>query len=146
MAVLGRERIDGRVASQPQVAARLSRRLLALAVLLVGATALIPVLQTSSATERGGAIRSLEQQRTELLATLHEGEAEMAFLTSTARVRKEAIARLGMVPADRILYVTVDGTLPQQRLPERFVLPDATVVERSEDPWWRSIVDVLPLP
>ncbi len=66
---------------------------------------------------------------------------------------EETLARLrrvfgvvGVIPAERILYVTVDGTLPQQRLPERFVLPEVTAVEHGDDPWWRTIVDVLPLP
>jgi hypothetical protein len=144
--VLDRVRPGLRVQAEEAVEARLSRRLLVGAFIVVGLAGLLPVLQTSYATERGASIRALEQRRTELQAQLHDQEAEIAALTATDRVQREAESRLHMEPATRILYVPIDGEAPQQRLPERYVLPAPSSQADGEQPWWRDLIDLLPRP
>lgn len=148
MAVLDRGRIHtgetaARAVSEPS---RLSIRFLVAALILVGLAALLPVLVTSTATERGAALRSLEQQRAELRASVEGLEAEIAVLTSTDHIARDAKLRLGMVEPDRILYVTVEGAAPSTTIPERLLSSTSDSDTEPSDPWWRRLVDLLPRP
>jgi cell division protein FtsB len=146
VAVLERDQLRARAAAGEQADARLSWRLLTGAIVIVGLAALLPVLQTSSATERGAAIRRLEQQKTVLQAEVNETEAEIAVLASTDRIGREARLRLGMVDADVILYVPLEGAAPRQTVPERYLPIDTTPPPAAESPWWRRLADMLPRP
>ncbi len=148
MAVLDRGRIHtGEIATRAIAApSKLSIRFLVAALIVVGLAALLPVLVTSTATERGAALRSLEQQRAELRASVEELEAEIAVLTSTDRISRDARLRLGMVAPERILYVTVEGEAPSTTIPERLLPADLDSEPAPSDPWWRRLVDLLPRP
>ena len=146
MAVLDRARIRAHPIVREQVEAHLSWRLLAGSIAAVGLVALLPVLQTSSATERGGAIRQLEQSKAELRASVNGLEAEVADLASIHRVQQIATERLGMVPPKRILYLPIGGAVPQQRVPERLLPYRDPTPSAAGDPWWRRLADLLPRP
>jgi cell division protein FtsB len=118
----------------------------AAAVMLVG-LALAQVNQFSRVTGTGYEIDHLQQQRAEKLAANHELEAQVAALSSLARVDWEARTRLGMVPAQRRLYV--ESNLPppsHQVLPSRFRPEPAREppAPSSDRPWWRDAIDLLP--
>jgi hypothetical protein len=132
----------------PRTLSRPSSRLWivgALAVLAAGALA--QVHQFSTLTSTGYEIEQLEHLRTEKLAANHELEAEVAQLSSLARVDWEARVRLGMQPATRRFYIEVNQAPPeQQRIPTRFLpdaAPDDATAARSPSLWQR-LRDVLP--
>lgn len=99
-----------------------SRRSLAIAAALALGFAGLQVNQFSRVTTTGYAIGTLERERAEKQAEVHGLEAEVARLSSLARVDWEARTRLGMVPATRRLYIAVNQPLPQeQTLPTRYL-------------------------
>jgi cell division protein FtsL len=120
------------------------RRILALTFGALALLGLLQVIQTSGATSTSYTIRHLEQDRQDLSAQVHSLEAEVATLTSLQRVEKEARDRLGMVPADKVLYLDVDVPPPQQQLiPRRFSTSKPTVNEPGTS-WWQALLKLLP--
>lgn len=104
----------------------------ALVVLLVGAAAL-QVNQFSRLTSTGYEIDALERQRAALLAENHDLEAEVASLSSLARVDWEARTRLKLEPARRRLYVPVNVPAPERNsLPTRFLPQPVAATESGE--------------
>lgn len=94
---------------------------IALIIALVIGVALAQVQQFSQLTSTGYEIDALKRERAAKQAQNHELEAEVAQLSSLARVDWEARTRLGMQPAKRTLYIEVNATAPeQQTLPTRF--------------------------
>ncbi len=120
------------------------RRIVALAFGAMALLGLLQVIQTSDATSTGYNISRLEQERLDWSAQVHRLEAEVASLTSLERVEREARGRLGMVPAETVLYLEVEVTPPrQQRIPRRFLTsePGASV---AGTPWWEALLELLP--
>ena len=102
-----------------------SKTSLAVAAALALGFAGLQVNQFSRVTTTGYAIGELERTRAEKLAEVHELEAEVAHLSSLARVDFEARTRLRMEPATRRLYIEVNQPLPQRgTLPTRFLPED----------------------
>src|SRR3982751_2087463 len=60
------------------------------------------VMQTSRAASAGYEIRNLEQERDGTSAEVRLLEADVASMTQMERVRREAVTRLGMVPATQV--------------------------------------------
>jgi len=116
-------------------------------VLAFGAAALLgllQVIQTSDATSTGYTINRLEQERLDWSAQVHRLEAEVATLTSLERVEREARDRLGMVPAENVLYLEVDVPPPQQQLlPRRFSASEPGAGEPGTS-WWQALLKLLP--
>ena len=120
------------------------RRILALAVSAVVLLGLLQVIQTSDATKSSYNIQHLEQERQDWSAQVHSLEAEVATLTSLDRVEREARDRLGMVPAEKVLYLQVDPPPPQQQLiPRRFAASKPSVDEPGTS-WWQALLKLLP--
>jgi len=120
------------------------RRILALAFGAVALLGLLQVIQTSDATSTGYNISRLEQERLDWSAQVHRLEAEVASLTSLERVEREARGRLGMVPAETVLYLEVEVTPPrQQRIPRRFLTSEPGV-GAAGTPWWEALLKLLP--
>lgn len=110
-----------------------------LAAALVAAAALLPVAQSSDATATGEEIRQLELQRVELESRIVVGQAEVATLGSMGRIERDAREKLGMIPADRYLYISVNEPAPPLRVPLRYVegkLPEPQPA--TPRPWWRG--------
>lgn len=118
------------------------------AVLLAAVSAALPVLQSSSATSRGFDVQALNAQRAQLEAEITLLETDVARLTSLARIERRA-KEIGLVPADALgvepVYVTVDepGPVPA-KIPAEY-LPEPSVEREGLVPWWRSLLDWLPL-
>ena len=96
------------------------------AVVVAAALALgfagLQVNQFSRITTTGYAIGDLERTRDAKQAQVHDLEADVARLSSLARVDIEARVRLKMVPATRRLYITVNQPAPGAGgLPLRFL-------------------------
>ena len=120
------------------------RRILALAFGAVALLGLLQVIQTSDATSTSYTIRHLEQERQDWSAQVHRLEAEVATLASLERVEREARDRLGMVPAEKVLYLDVDVPPPQQQLlPRRFSASKPSVDEPGTS-WWQALLKLLP--
>ena len=114
-------------------------------VLVIGA-ALLQVNQFSAVTGTGYEIESLRQERAAKLAENHALEAEVARLSSLARVEMEARTRLGMAPAGRVMHLQINGPVPEhQTLPTRYLAgEDATNADTADPPLWKRLVDLMP--
>jgi cell division protein FtsL len=127
---------------------RSGKGLLTLAILLVLAVAALQVNQFSRLTSTGYEIDQLNQLRAAKQAQNHELEAEVARLSSLARVDWEARVDHHMVPATRKLYIAVNQPVPQREtLPTRFLpqpSPVATAESAPGDPIWKRLLKLLP--
>lgn len=115
------------------------------AVLVIGA-ALLQVNQFSAVTGTGYQIEDLRRERAAKLAENHGLEAEVARLSSLARVEIEARVRLGMAPAGRVMHLEINGAVPEhQTLPTRYLpAEDASSADAAEPPLWKRLLDLLP--
>jgi len=120
--------------------------LLLFAAMTVGVAALLPLVQISDATNTGGHIRQLQQEREDWEARLHEQEVIVAELGSLDRIEKEARERLRMGPPEEVHYISVDAPPPEpHRLPSRF-LPEEQRQSDAGTSLWDDIIDWLPGP
>ena len=120
--------------------------LLIISALVIGAAALIPLVQSSIATTTNGNVRLLEQQRDDWQAQTQELELDVATMASLNRIEKEARESLKMVEPKETRYITVPVEAPEpRRLPGRYLPPTAD--EREVEPGaWKKLLDWLPLP
>lgn len=136
--------VIGRPLARPSFRLWSLRRVLAFAVCAVAVLALLQVMQTSDATSTGYSIRRLERERQDWSASVHRLEAEVATLTSLERVEREARGRLGLVPAEKVIYLEVAVAPPQQQLvPRRFFASDSSAGEAGTS-WWQALLKLLP--
>ncbi|MEX0749801.1 MAG: hypothetical protein WD359_03255 [Dehalococcoidia bacterium] len=126
--------------------ARSGRLVLYVVAAIVVAVALLQVNQFSRLTSTGYQIESLKRERDVKLAANHKLEADVASLSSLARVDLVARIELGMLPAQRRLYIDVNQAVPErQTLPTRF-LPDEPQAEtpaQDGKPFWKRAIDWL---
>ena len=131
--------------------------LLLLAAGAVAVIGLLRVVQTSQVTTAGFAMQSLQQEKLELETGVRQLEAEVASLSSLARIERDA-KRLGLKLPKRISYVRVNVGWPataEDLLPARFAPAedDAPAAgsaaggvdgrpERSG--WWQDLLNLLP--
>jgi cell division protein FtsL len=121
------------------------------AALLIGAAAL-QVNQFSAVTGTGYEIEELKRARAEKQATNHDLEAEVARLSSLARVEIEARARLGMGPPAKVVHLDIVGTVPDhQTLPTRYLPHEQAAEDIANDgssvdngSFWDHVLDLLP--
>ena len=96
--------------------------LLTLAALAIGVAALLPLIQSSSATSTAGEVRTLESERTDRRARLRALELEVAQMGSLSRIEREAGERFGMGPAKQQHYIAIDAPAPEPRkIPSRYL-------------------------
>ncbi|MEE8369434.1 MAG: septum formation initiator family protein [Dehalococcoidia bacterium] len=120
--------------------------LLTIAALAIGLAALLPLIQSSSATSTNGNIRLLEQDLADWQARLREMELEVAGLSSLNRIEQEARTRLGMVQPEETTYITVPGPAPLTwQLPDRF-LPETIEQPQPGASLWDKAFGWIPLP
>jgi len=99
---------------------------LTLAALAIGVAALLPLIQSSSATSTAGEVRALEAERTDWRARLRALELEVAQMGSLSRIEQEAAGRFGMGPAKQQHYIAIDApALAPRKIPSRY-LPEQT--------------------
>ena len=114
--------------------------------IIVG-VALLQVNQFSRLTSTGYQIESLKRERDLKLAENHKLEADVASLSSLARVDLVARTQLGFVPAPSRFYIEVNHPVPQrQELPTRFqpeAQPATPAASPSDAPWWQRAIGWL---
>lgn len=139
--------LPGRLAA-PLARLRSGRITVIVVAALVLAIALVQVNEFSRLTSTGYQINELTAQRASRQADNHKLEAEVASLSSLARVDWEARTRLHMEPAKQKLYIDVNGAAPdRQTLPTRFLpaeRPDAAPTPAGGTSLWRRLLRVLP--
>jgi hypothetical protein len=87
----------------------------------------------------------LNRQRAERQAQNHALEAEVAQLSSLARVDWEARTQRHLEPAQQKLYITVNHDVPdRQTLPTRFLPPEAPDAGEAGGPMWKRLLTSLP--
>ena len=97
----------------------------------------------------GYAINDLNRERAAKQAENHGIEADVARLSSLARVDIEARLRLHMEPAQQKLYIGVNQPVPnRETLPTRF-LPAARsatqpAAQATHTPFWKRLLKRLP--
>jgi cell division protein FtsL len=118
--------------------------------MLVIGIALLQVNQFSRLASTGYQINELNRERAARQAENHDLEAEVASLSSLARVDWEAHTRLHMEPAQQRLYISINHPLPRrQALPTRF-LPqpkpagEAPAPAARGDSIWEQLLKLLP--
>lgn len=121
------------------------RALLIAAAALVLGVALLQVNQFSAVTGTGYQIEDLRRERAAKQAANRDLEAEVARLSSLARVDIEARTRLGMTPAARVMQLQIAGDVPdRQTLPTRFLPAGAASAAADGPPLWKRLLDLLP--
>lgn len=142
MAALQRPAIAApRILRKPKPGKLMVAGALALVVVAAG----FQVSQFSRLASTGYEINDLNRVRAEKQAENHALEAEVARLSSLARVDLEARTRLRLEPAKQKLYITVNHEVPdRQTLPTRFLPPDGRDVEQPDEPIWRRFLKSLP--
>ena len=132
-------------------APRILRKPRQVKVLLAGALALLVIAagfqvnQFSRLTSTGYQIDELGRERAERQAANHALEAEVAQLSSLARVDWEARTRLHLEPAQQKLYITVNHAVPdRQTLPTRFLPAEPPDAGQTADPVWKRLLKALP--
>ncbi len=120
--------------------------LLIISTLVIGAAALLPLVQSSLATSTNGNVRRLEQDRSDWQARIQDLELEVATMAGLDRIENEARTNLKMVAPEETRYITVAAEPPEPRkLPSRY-LPLDPEQGQSTPPIWDRFLDWLPLP
>jgi cell division protein FtsL len=115
------------------------------AVVIIGITAMLPLVQSSGATSTAGHIEQLQQDKAGLQARLRELEVEVATLGSLSRVESEAINRLGMEKPKDIHYIPIEMSPPEERkLPGRFLPPEPESTATDDSTLMDDIFGWLP--
>ena len=128
---------------------RSGRIALCAALALMVAAAALQVNQFSRVASTGYAINDLNRERAAKQAENHEIEAEVARLSSLARVDIEARVRLHMEPAQQKLYIDVNQPVPnRETLPTRFIpaekLATQPAPQTEHPPAWKRLLRRLP--
>lgn len=119
---------------------------MAIAAVIIGLAALLPLVQSSGSTTTAGQISQLQQEREDWQARLQEQEIKVAQLGSLSRIEQEAKTRLKMEAPKNVRYIRVDAAPPAaHRLPSRF-LPQPTPQSHAGSSLWDDIIDRLPFP
>ena len=120
--------------------------ILIIAAMIVGLTAMLPLVQSSGATSTAGSIQRLQTDKAALQAKLRELETEVATLGSLSRIQQEASIRLQMEPPKDVRYIRVDLPPPaERRLPSRFLPPQQEATPTDDDSsLWEDLFGWLP--
>jgi hypothetical protein len=114
------------------------------AFVILGVSAMLPVVQNSTATTRGFEIKVLQAEQARLQGDIRVLESDVATLTSLERVQRRA-AEIGLFPAQRPIYLTVAEAGPAPaKIPAEY-LPGPAPQTGGAESWWRSLLRLLPL-
>ena len=115
-----------------------------IAALIVGIAA-FQVSQFSSLTNTSYEINELNRIRAEKQARNHELEADVAWLSSLARVDIAARVELGLQPSTKVMHIGVNLPAPtHQTLPSRYQPVEAAAAEESGDGWIERLIELVP--
>lgn len=117
--------------------------LLTIAAIAIGVSALLPLIQSSSATSTAGEVRTLEAERNDMRARLRGLELELAHMGSLSRIEQEAAARFKMGPAKQQHYIAVNApALEPRKIPSRY-LPEPAEPSAESSSLLEEVVDWL---
>ena len=95
---------------------------LAIAAVIVGLSALLPLIQSSDATTTNGRLQELGHQQEEWEIRLHELQVEVATLGGLERIEAEATNRFNLVIPRETFYLPLEHPLPSNHvIPMRFL-------------------------
>lgn len=101
---------------------------------VLGVSAVLPVLQDSTATSRGFQIQDIQASNAKLESQISQGEADVASLTSLARIQRRA-TEIGLIPGQNPIYLTVNEPGPAPaKLPAEY-LHGASPSQAGPDSW-----------
>jgi cell division protein FtsL len=113
---------------------------------LVALAILLPVMQSSDEATQGYRIHALQQQQLDLEAEIYNTQSQIAELGSESRIQTQARDRLGMIPADRIINVSVDVPAPVTHdLPNQYLPTTDTTVQKAPDSLTAKILHLFRL-
>ena len=105
-------------------------------IAVLGISAVLPVVQDSTATSQGFQIQTMQADNTKLESQISQTEADVAALTSLARIQRRA-NEIGLIPGQKPIYVTITTPGPAPaKLPAEY-LPGASQSQAGPDSWWR---------
>jgi len=108
---------------------------------------LLQIVQTSQATTATFEIQRLEQEKLAVGAQVGQLEAEVASLSSLARIEGEA-KRLGLVKPQSVQAVEVNVPVEEaglDQLPTRYSAEEQQAEETKQDTaLWRDLLGLLP--
>ena len=113
------------------------------AILVVGVSAMLPVLQNSIATSEGFQAQRSQAADATLRSQISVLESDVAQLTSLGRIERRA-REIGLQPTSNPIYVHVDVAGPEPaKIPSEYLPP---VAAKPQPPvsWWRSFIGWLP--
>lgn len=113
------------------------------AVVLVGLSAMLPVVQNSSATSRGFEIQASQAEQARLQGEITLLESDVARLTSLSRIERRA-KEIGLAPAENPIFVTVEEAGPQPAKIPAELLPVQTPRRDAPASTWGSLFSWLP--
>lgn len=117
-------------------------RWIAAGIVVVGLSAMLPVLQKSTQTSRGFSLQQHQAQEVRLTTEIHQLESEVARLSSQERLERRAY-QIGLLPSRDAMYVEVSVPGPEPaKIPAEFLPPREPTVE-DPAPWWRSLLGLL---
>ena len=112
---------------------------------ILGISAMLPVLQNSAATSQGFRTQAIEADKAKLNGEIRTLEADVASLTSLARIQRRA-QEIGLEPGARPIYVSVSEPGPAPaKLPAQY-LPGPDRSSEAPAAWWQSLNTWVPLP
>lgn len=114
------------------------------AIVVVGLSALLPVLQNSRTTTRGFRNQELAARETQLDGEIRQLEADVANLTSLNRIDRRAQA-IGLQPGADPIYVEVDQAGPAPAKIPAELLPALPHGDDKPESLWRSLLSRVPL-
>jgi hypothetical protein len=119
--------------------------ILSLTLMAVAGLGILQVLQTTQVAGVGYELKALERERAALAAEVRMLEARAAERSNLERVYREAVGRLGMVPPEQRLRVTVEAPAPRSApLPRRYVASVETSEPAAQPEWWDRLLALLP--
>ena len=145
MAVLNRSLPRGQTKTEVLVRLRPVLFVTGAAIIIIAALQLV---QNQQAADANFKIQRLEQQKLELETGVRQIEAEVASLSSLARIESEG-ERLGLGPPQARESANVNVALPEGvagGLPSRFAPKEGeqTETDGQASSWWEDLLKFLP--
>ena len=103
---------------------------------VLGISAVLPVLQDSTATSRGFQIQDIQADNARLESQISQAEADVASLTSLPRIQRRA-GEIGLIPGQNPIYLNVSEPGPAPaKLPAEY-LHGTSLSQAGPDSWWQ---------
>lgn len=115
-------------------------------IIIVGLSALLPVIQSSMVTSEGFSMQRSQEQVANLNGQIGVLESEIGQMTSVGRIEQRA-QEIGLQPPatdPTFIHVNVAGPAPA-KIPASYLPAQVTPQEHPQS-WWQSLFDWLPLP